>query len=268
MIRKIYYKVRSILINPYKGLLSFSEYKRIRDMKRFEHGETNLFGSTIRFSDNYGFLCSLLEIFKDEQNKFTSTNPNPVVIDCGSNIGLSLIYFKRQFPNADVTGFEPDDKIFGLLEQNVNSFGFKNVALNKAAIWNEDTQLNFFSDGSLAGSLEIDLANKNVSNSVKAVRLKSLLQNKKIDFLKIDIEGAESTVMFDIKEELKNVKFFFLEYHSILGKEQKFGEILEIIKSAGFRYYIKNHNDYLTHPFNEKAREGFDMQLSIFCYRD
>jgi FkbM family methyltransferase len=267
MLRKIYNKARNILINPYKGLLSFSEYRRIKNLPRFQHGETILFGKTIRFSDNFGFLCSMLEIFKEEQNKFRSENPNPVVIDCGSNIGLSLINFKRQFPGATITGFEPDTNIFKLLQENIISFGFDNVVLNKAAIWNEDTQLNFFSDGSLAGSLEIDLSNKNVSNSVKAVRLKTLLINKQVDFLKIDIEGAESTVLFDIKEELKNVKFFFLEYHSILGKEQKFGEILEIIRKAGFRYYIKNHNDYLHHPFYENAREGFDMQLSIFCYR-
>jgi hypothetical protein len=128
--------------------------------------------------------------------------------------------------------------------------------------------LNFYSEGSLAGSTEVDFKQANNMQPVKAERLLSYLTDTPIDFLKIDIEGAENSVLFDIQPALPNVDQLFIEYHSIRSKPQMLGEILVLVKSAGFKYYIKNASDWNKHPFVQKGDSQFDLQLNIFCFRD
>ena len=65
-------------------------------------------------------------------------------------------------------------------------------------------------------------------NNVRCVRLNDLL-NEEIDFLKIDIEGAELPVLKDCSDNLKNVKNLFVEYHGKYDEMFKLNEILEIL---------------------------------------
>jgi len=86
--------------------------------------------------------------------------------------------------------------------------------------------------------------------------------------LKIDIEGSEYEVLLDSQEYLKNVKNLFIEYHSFYKKEQKLDEVLNIIKKAGFRYYIGPSGTPLHNPLYKRVVElSMDIQLNIFAYR-
>ena len=88
------------------------------------------------------------------------------------------------------------------------------------------------------------------------------------DFLKIDIEGAETVVIEDCADLLINVNNLFVEYHSFDGKEQKLDILLSILKKSGFRYYIYNFGNLSHHPFEEKKTYlGMDMQLNIYACR-
>src|SRR5437899_6062627 len=42
-----------------------------------------------------------------------------IILDIGSNIGASVIYFHRQFPDANIFGFEPHPDTFRILQENV-----------------------------------------------------------------------------------------------------------------------------------------------------
>src|SRR5579862_10008371 len=54
------------------------------------------------------------EIFARQNYEFTSTRENPVILDCGANIGMATFYFKWRFPEAQITSFEPDPSTFQL----------------------------------------------------------------------------------------------------------------------------------------------------------
>src|SRR2546421_3461299 len=43
-----------------------------------------------------------------------------IILDIGSNIGASIIYFHRQFPDANIFGFEPHPDTFRILQENVS----------------------------------------------------------------------------------------------------------------------------------------------------
>lgn len=244
------------------------ERQRINNLPKLKAGIATIFEKPFHYSDKDGFLHSLDEIFEQETYKFFSEKESPLIIDCGANIGLSTYYFIRQFPNSKIIAFEPDKEIFKLLENNVKSFpNHQNIEIHNTAVWTEDTQLKFYSEGSLAGSLSLDVAKKNNYDTVEAVDLKKYLQNE-VDFLKIDIEGAENTLIFDIKNSLKNVKLLFLEYHGIVNQPQNLGDILNLLHNAGFEYYIRLAADTLNFPFCNEKNTTFNQQLNIFCYRN
>jgi hypothetical protein len=70
-----------------------------------------------------------------------------------------------------------------------------------------------------------------------------------VDFLKMDIEGAEAEVLLDIESELHSVQNLFFEYHSTPGKQQVLGELLSVVTKAGFRYIINGtHGPSLPFP--------------------
>ena len=220
---------------------------------------------TLYVHDYKSYLLGKNELFREQVYKFTADKIDPYIIDCGSNIGMSIIYFKSLYPDASIIAFEADPHIFSFLEKNMKSYNFKNITLHNKAVWNaNDEELSFLSEGGAGGRLQ-EASDKFKFVPIKTARLKDYL-TREIDFLKIDIEGAEYKVLADCAESLKWVKHLFIEYHSMANEPQNLSMILQIVHDAGFRYHIK---EAYTTPFpfiERKLNFGMDLQLNIFCY--
>lgn len=251
--------------NPKLGI-SFSTYKQLSKYRISDVADLKVqfHEREIQFSSPFWFLHSLNEIFVEEVYKFNRSTEKHLILDCGANVGLSTIYLKYIFPNAHIIAFEPDKKIFAQLSDNISKFNLKDVELKDSAIWIENGFVNFDSDQGLGG--KINTAGEK-TQSLKAIRLHNFLVNKKVFFLKMDIEGAEYSVLKDIEKDLSNVENLFIEFHAEKGKKNKLTEILQIVENAGFEYYIKDAWDNMVHPFTKRNTGGFHLQLNIFCYR-
>ncbi len=229
---------------------------------------TNFLGKNIQIVDAPSYLAAYEEIFAKENYLFRSVKDSPFIIDCGANIGLSVIYFKKLFPDCRIVTFEPDPVVFNALKYNVGLFGYKEVELHKKAIWDAQTVLRFMAEGSVSGRLTKpgDADTERVIE-VNTARLKDYLQGE-VDFLKMDIEGAETRVIRDCSDQLRNVKNMFIEYHSHATEPQTLDEILHVLRDTGFRYQIKEAF-VAKHPFvtREPHSWGNDLQLDIFAYR-
>jgi|WetSurMetagenome_2_1015567.scaffolds.fasta_scaffold22388_4 FkbM family methyltransferase len=261
------YKHLNSSVNKSNYPLSLIEHDRISKISRYVPGQTKLFGKKFSFVDSVTFLSSIDEIFKKDIYKFSTTNPKPIIVDCGANIGLATIYFKRNFPDAEIIAFEPDPNIFEALKENVINQGFKDVDLKNEAVSNKDGMVYFFMEGGHSGMIVHDKLNERVI-PVKSIRLKSILQHfDELTFLKIDIEGHERYLITDIADELKKVTFLFLEYHSFVNRNQNLDEILNILSSAGLRYYIKESCNKPLPFINRELFLEMDLLLNIFCYR-
>ena len=244
------------------------ELNRLKAIPRYVFGETDYFlNKKIEFVDNASLFFIYDEIFEKEVYKFITKNPNPYIIDAGANIGLSIIYFKKLYPNAEIIAFEPDQKVFEVLEHNVKSFDLENVKLIKKALWNEETTLTFMSEGADGGRIATQV-DKQQLIEVKTTRLREFL-NKKVDFLKIDIEGAEVKVLEDCKDLLLNVENIFVEYHSFSKEKQDLSLLIRTLEEAGYRYVINSPGLSSAQPFVKRsAYLGMDMQLNIYAYRN
>ncbi len=106
---------------------------------------------------------------------------------------------------------------------------------------------------------------------IPSVNLKSILEDESnIDFLKIDIEGAEKDVLNSCGSLIRKVSNIFIEYHSFIDKKQELDDILMILSQNDFRYFIKPVNDRLQ-PFLNKTNKNspeFDLQLNIYAYKE
>ena len=75
----------------------------------------------IRINDGPSAYVGLKDIFVQRIYHFESRRANPLILDCGSNIGLSLLYFASTYPQSRIIAFEPDPTIFPCLQENMSS---------------------------------------------------------------------------------------------------------------------------------------------------
>ena len=241
------------------------ELARLKSVPRYQRAFTNILGKPLEAVDSASLIFMYKEIFESEIYRFRARNENPLIIDCGSNIGLSVLYFKQLYPRSRVIAFEADDEVFAVLERNIERLGCQNVEMHCRAVWSTETSLGFRHEGADGGRLAQghDPADK----IVQTVRLRDYL-GERVDFLKIDIEGAETEVLLDCKDRLPNVENIFLEYHSFADRPQTLHLITEILANAGFRLHVQPVL-ISAQPFVSRTIDGgYDMQLNVFGFRD
>ncbi|MES1224640.1 MAG: FkbM family methyltransferase, partial [Bacteroidota bacterium] len=230
---------------------------------------TRFLDHSIQFYNRNELLHSINEIFINGiyKTKFPEGS-SPVIIDCGANIGLSVIYFKTKYPNCILTAYEPDQKNYELLMSNIDSMQLKDVIVKKEAVWTENKDLFFHSEGTTASRIDSSLdLNDDQTIRVKAIRFREMLQSR-VHMLKMDIEGAEYEVLKDIEDKLHLVEIFFLEYHGTFQQNNRLTEMLNILTRNKFQFYIKEAHNVYDQPFHDHYSSSmYDVQLNIFCFK-
>lgn len=213
------------------------------------------------------FRCLYTDYFLHEKYRFNTDTPAPVIIDGGANIGVGCRYWKFLYPDSEVIAFEPDETNYVLLQENMADIpGFK---AKKEALWSQPGSLNFNAAGGEGGHIAATNPHfgKSDYTTVQAFRLRDLLV-RKIDLLKLDIEGSEFEVLRDCSDLLTNVEKMFVEHHSFVKTPQKLGEFLGILENAGFRVNIQD-GVRAAQPFIKRQNfNNKDLWLNIFCFRE
>jgi FkbM family methyltransferase len=266
--------------NIIKGLIKKANLKNNRfekisyfNKKMLKHNEdqtlkTQKIGPlTICYKRPYELLHSYEEIFNNEIYRFKSNTQNPVILDCGSNIGLAALYFKSIFPSSELHCFEPDPDNYKLLEKNLTQNKFTGFHLFQKAIWKDNNGISFIVMGS-EGSRISEVGHEK-TKLVETQDFSSLLKKfNKIDLLKLDIEGAEKTVLLQPGIDLSNVDNLFIEYHGKAEETAILRKTIQLVENFGFKMYIKMASDHLSSPFYLKTTGNtYDVQLNIFCYK-
>ena len=267
--QKMIDKVKSVLKNTKNKIFPRNPniheedpYSYLLDIPRYQSEEIELFGKSFTIADGMSFYYSYKEIFQDNIYKFQADGDTPVIFDCGSNYGTSIVYFKQLYPNCDLISFEADPNIFLHLERNVKAFGLDRVKLNPYALFDKEDFIEFNVEGADGGSL----FDNNSTNSIKVETktLSSYLREyDSVDFLKMDIEGAELAVFQEAGNHLGSVKRMFIEYHSFRNRKQELQELLSILSDNGFRYYIQTQFSSRNPFLNIEFQNGMDLQLNI-----
>lgn len=185
------------------------------------------------------------EVFSQHTYYVELFNPSPFIIDAGAHIGMTTLYFKKQFPGAEILAIEPNKTNFKLLEQNVWENGLDGVETTQAALTGSGTQVSLNKDATDSWLSTASLHERawsgeqeTVPVTVPSIQLSSLI-TRHVDLLKLDIEGAEQEVLFEAKEQLPLVKKILMEFHP--RGDQSLEEIEELLEARGFSVlYSKN----------------------------
>jgi FkbM family methyltransferase len=178
-----------------------------------------------------------------------SIKNSKIFVDVGTYLGYYTCLIGKIFPKSIVYGFEIDENVFDLLNENIKLNNLSNVKPYNLAISDKDGLVKFSVADSLDSSLTFttDIEKNQEYISVKSVSLDNFFkkQKNKPDVIKIDVEGAEMLVLKGMKELLeKRDLILFLEIHG--NKLDKFNttskEIISFIIDKGYKVYeIENH---------------------------
>lgn len=209
--------------------------------------EAQILGYSVKFFDYIQLLTLYEEIFVFEVYRFSYENPEPVVVDCGSNIGLSILYFKKVCPAAKIIAFEPDPETFELLMENMRSNDVTNVVYHNFALSNFVGAAQLFKSD-IPGSPGMSLLSDNHSRQERvSVTLLSRFINEPIDFLKIDVEGSEINILNDLIEtrKISQVRQMVIEFHPTRFKEVT-QEYIRVLVLNNFTYQLRHAPNDIT----------------------
>jgi FkbM family methyltransferase len=222
---------------------------------------------TVRINDGPNFYMLCKDIFCQRIYHFECSRPDPLILDCGANIGLSILYFKHVYPGSRITAFEPDPGILPILRDNLLTNGLEDVRLVEAAVAGRAGQQRMLCDGLYESRLVSSSPSStgiSATTLVPCVRLRDYLAEP-VDFLKMNIEGAEGEVLQDCAGRLSHVRRMVLEYHHQEGA-RPLHEILALIDGEGFDYLIHDF-DAQTNPWTKPPfRLGHDSRYFLLIF--
>ncbi len=214
------------------------------------------------------FLFS--EIFVRSQYWVDCPNDRPLIFDCGANIGLATIFFKWRYPHSSIHCFEPDRRTFELLTRNVEANRLPDVHLHNVALSNAVGTVELFVAARRAGSLLMSMDPLRIPEPdvqktvVDSTKLSLLVNGRKVDLVKMDVEGAERLVVADLVESgsIGMVNELVVEYHHDVDRRRaNLGEFLCLLEGAGFKYQLDvawaagrdEFQDVLLHAYRPKS---------------
>lgn len=236
------YADKSLKKAIFRTLVAF-EIKRVFKSNAVNVKHTIL-GYTV-YGYTYNDLYSLfIEIFVRQIYAFTAKSPNPVIIDCGANIGMSVLYFKMVYPGSKITAFEPNPGAFEILSRNINGNNLADVVLHNKALSDSNTFIDFYisdNPGTVNGSMfTFNEGNKKIS--IPTEKLSAVLSDKaSCDMIKIDVEGAEKEIIKDLVEnnQINKAEEYIIEYHHAYDGVFNFSSFLSAFEKNKFSYNIK-----------------------------
>lgn len=268
--KKKFVRLLSVISNKYSR--AFLYYKvKYRFFPRHREQVLRINNVKWKIPDVASFLAMYKEIVLKQIYLFSKkdNNGNGIIIDFGANVGVSLYYFSKKYPNFDIYAFEADPFIFEYLKYNVKQFDNGHIHLFNQAVSDKNGRMEFFSEKSDAGHLVLfdKDSTSDLSNiiSVECIDANAFLSRfSSIDMLKIDIEGAERFVLPAIKTQLSLVDNLFFEYHSEANNSQCLVDLLEELKGV-FRIYINTGFCPKNPLYQIDSYYGFDSELNIFA---
>lgn len=243
-------------------------FYRLLEKPRWKKGQIRLGGRLIRYVDAASCFSAWQAIFENHCYRFECDTETPTVIDLGANIGVSLLYFRSLFPDANLVGYEADPDIFQLLRKNCD--GMNNVELFQNAVAPVDGDVSFYASGDDAGSLtKKTAAQPTTQHVISACRLSDILDRfAHVDLLKIDIEGAEVDVIMEAGQALSKVDRLFVEYHSFPCESQRLGQLLTLLQESGLRYLPQCEYQVRSPFLGFPTEAGMDVRTNVFAVRE
>jgi FkbM family methyltransferase len=182
--------------------------------------------------------------------RYFNPTEGDVVFDVGANIGKYTFRLAELVKNNGVVmAFEPLPKNYRAIEQGIKTNYCTNIRLTKTAVWNRNCTLNFFiGDESAQSSLKENAGVGHIA--VNAEKIDTITKNQglsHVDWIKIDVEGAELEALQGAEQVLRTFK------PKVMVEVRKENEqkVFQFLKNVGYEYLsIDGGWDYFCQALN------------------
>ncbi|MEP6260744.1 MAG: FkbM family methyltransferase [Gillisia sp.] len=238
MIRKIYNLIPAELQKWLK--LKYYNFK----IKEYSFSlENNIYCTTDHKSWKIFTHSPLYFIVKDvtRYEKYYDVAKGDIVIDAGANEGiLTLIYSQKVSSSGKVFAFEPDKINLLAFKENLNlNENTSNISLEKKGLWEKSSIIEFYETGTVGSSVFYQ-DEKSVKKNISVLSIDDFVDSEninKLDFIKMDIEGAEIETLKGARNTIKSLKpnFAIASYH-IIENEVTYKKVEEFFTEMNYPY--------------------------------
>lgn len=207
------------------------------------------------FGTKFDTIFDFLKIFLQE---------GMVFVDVGANIGSHTINAARLVGGAgSVFAFEADPDTYRLLSENIESNGLRNIVLGQTCVSDHVGALSFYKHPDSAKSSIVDRGEK-LSVTLPSDKLDNLIPaNTKIDVLKVDVEGAELSVLRGARaifQDQRRPSVVIIEVFDVRDNTDKSEGIRDVLEGYGYKFYLFDGRS-LT-PFSGSALNAYALHDS------
>lgn len=242
--------------NNTEQITNLSKEKDIYDKTKYL--EANFLGKNIRLNladlNKIGYpikmyIRNITHLYLNLQYNYKNqikAEKGDIVLDCGVCYGDTVLYFAHQVgENGKVIGFEFIPSNLNIIEENLklNIELAKRINIIRQPLWNETNKTTYFKDLGPASNVSFENFNgsEGIVKTITIDQLVSDLNLDKVNFIKMDIEGAEPYALEGAKSTIQKYKpkLAISIYHSM----DDFVNIPIWINNLGLGY-----NFYIKHP--------------------
>lgn len=140
----------------------------------------------------------------------------PLIIDCGANMGASPVWFSTAYPDAVVVAIEPEKGNYDLLVQN--TMGMR-IETHMAAIGSRDGQVHVFDPGNGEWGYQASVEGSGpvvAQLSMRDLVVANMAKGRTPFIAKIDIEGGERELFSQATEWIDFFPLIIIELHDWL----------------------------------------------------
>jgi FkbM family methyltransferase len=228
---------------------------------------------------NYKFLCRInnedytfMTGHEDKILRRFSCKKEDIVLDVGAHIGhYTIISSERVGPKGRVVAIEADPSNFEMLNHNIRLNGLTNIISLNYAVYSKEEKVKLYlpskdSGFTIYNTIMTDRASteKDKFIQVNANTLDNLLQQNRIreedvNWIKIDVEGAEYEVLKGATNILSKSKdiALLIEIHNLAGGINFHTQIVEFLVSYGFKIeFEKTYDSGERHIIARKSKDN------------
>jgi FkbM family methyltransferase len=196
-----------------------------------------------RYTVDKRMIGPFRECFFDDQY-FRHLDPRsfpekPLIIDIGANVGFAALYFLHLFPKAVIHSLEPMPYMLTQLHKRRSDYPEAEWHVHDAGVWKEDGELELFTtdeEGFTAVSGLVRLETTNRMVKVRVIGLEGFLRDRgirRVDLLKLDCEGAEYGILFNLSEEaFAGIRNIAMETHDT--EDCKTSDMVDFLRRKGY----------------------------------
>jgi len=189
----------------------------------------------------------------EEYEQYFKVEKGDVVVDAGAFIGDFTVYAAEKVgPTGVVVAIEPDPSNYFFL--SLNTARLRNVKLINKCIWKEKKILDFYLSSSIATHSIFSSTNRKIKRDAdKLVNILSSLKIKDVDFIKMDIEGAEIEALEGAREILRRTRKVAVAAYHLRGGIPTFPVVKKYLERLGFK--VRVTGDGIVHAWKSVPKK-------------